>query len=158
MAKLAAWESLIAGTDCPLCLPRPIYTGYHYFVRRMTVSSLYLSRDQTYRGASTLVYDPRHVVRIDQFSSQEWQQFATDIQVAESAVYRVFKPDHVNVESLGNTVPHLHFHILPRYKVDGRWGRPIWMTHRGEMPERRLADSEYAELASLINVAIDHAV
>jgi diadenosine tetraphosphate (Ap4A) HIT family hydrolase len=33
-------------------------------------------------------------------------------------------PDHMNVESLGNVMPHLHWHIFPRCKNDGRWGAP----------------------------------
>ena len=28
--------------------------------------------------------------------------------------------------SLGNVVPHLHWHVVPRYRADPRWGAPIW--------------------------------
>jgi diadenosine tetraphosphate (Ap4A) HIT family hydrolase len=157
MAELTSWDELIAGTGCPLCAPRPQFTDFHYFVRKLRVSSLYLSREQTYRGASVVVYDLGHIVRIDQLSIPKWVNLATDIWLAESAVYRALKPDHVNVESLGNQVPHLHFHVIPRYKNDGRWRGPIW-TNRKEMPDRRLNDAEYAELARLLNSEIERAV
>ena len=48
------------------------------------------------------------------------------------------RPDHVNVESLGNVVPHLHWHIIPRYVGDARWGMPIWTTRSSAMPDHRL--------------------
>ena len=33
----------------------------------------------------------------------------------------------MNVEQMGNALPHLHWHIVPRYKDDPRWGKPIWV-------------------------------
>ena len=56
--------------------------------------------------------------------------------IAERYVTRAFQPDHVNLECLGNTVPHLHVAIIPRYRSDPRWGHPIWTTSRAEMPKR----------------------
>jgi len=128
-----------------------------YFVRKLSVATLYLSREQTYRGACLLIYDTEHAIRIDQLSADEWANFARDIYVAESAMFRALQPDHINVESLGNSIPHLHWHILPRYKNDGRWGGPIWLTTREEMPNARLEESEYLSLAASINSAFDNA-
>ena len=42
----------------------------------------------------------------------EW----SDPWVAESAASRAFQPDHLNLECLGNTVPHLHMGIILRYR------------------------------------------
>ncbi len=158
MSKLAAWDELIAGTDCPLCYPRPESSEFVYFVKKLSVSSLYLAREQRFRGASALVYDLRHVVRIDQLTVDEWRDLAIDLRVAETAVFRALKPDHINVESLGNSVPHLHFHLFPRYKDDGRWGEPICLTNRDEMAQAKLDDSQYAEMAEQINTEMEHVV
>ena len=155
MLMLATWEELVAGESCPLCLPRPHHNEFAYFVRKLSVSSLYLAREQSYMGTCSLVYDRRHVVRIDQLTADEWSELAQDIRKAEVGIFRALKPDHVNVESLGNTVPHLHWHIIPRYRHDGRWGNPIWTTLRDEMPQRSLADTEYREMADRINSGID---
>jgi diadenosine tetraphosphate (Ap4A) HIT family hydrolase len=73
-----------------------------------------------------LVLDLRHAVRPDQLSAEEWTVFCADLHKAETAIARVAKPDHINVVSLGNVVPHLHWHIVPRYRTDPRWGGPIW--------------------------------
>lgn len=145
--SLPSWFDLQSGHGCPLCEPRPRVNEFVYFVSRLSVSTLYLSRDQTYRGACAVVYDPAHVTRPSELSPAEWQQFASDTRVAELSVTRAFQPDHVNLECLGNTVPHLHVGIIPRYRSDPRWGHPIWMTSRAEMPKTLATDAECEELA-----------
>ena len=104
----------------------------------MSVSSLYLAKNQTYRGQCTLIFDLRHAARPDQLSADEWSAFCADLYAAQRAVVTVTHPDHVNVESLGNVVPHLHWHIIPRYVGDRRWGMPIWTTPLSAMPDIRL--------------------
>ena len=49
------------------------------------------------------------------------------------------KPDHINVESLGNVVPHLHWHIIPRYVGDPMWGAPVWQVPLDSMPDTTAA-------------------
>jgi len=63
-------------------------------------------------------------------------------------------PDHVNVESLGNVVPHLHWHVIPRYLDDARWGMPIWTTPLSAMPDHRLGETERANLIDLIRTVL----
>ncbi len=42
------------------------------------------------------------------------------------AIDSIFEPLKMNVESLGNGVPHLHWWITPRYVTDARPMAPIW--------------------------------
>lgn len=144
---LASWSDLRLGRGCPLCAPRPKANEYVYFVAELSISTLYLARDQTYRGTCAIVYDPAHVTRSSDLSDAEWRQFASDVRTAERAITAVFRPDHVNLECLGNTVPHLHIAIIPRYRSDPRWGRPIWTTSRDEIPRTRANDDECETLA-----------
>ncbi len=44
----------------------------------------------------------------------------------ECAIRDVLQPDKVNLASLGNVVPHLHWHVIPRWKNDCNFPRPIW--------------------------------
>ena len=142
-------------TNCPLCAPRPTSNEHWDLVVRLSVSSLYLAASQTYRGHCQLIFDVRHVARIDQLSPQEWRAMSDDLFRAESAIVRVAKPDHVNVESLGNVVPHLHWHIVPRYRDDPRWGQPIWTTPLSEMIERRLPHDERVALVDELRRALE---
>jgi methyltransferase (TIGR00027 family) len=136
------WEARVAGQACPLDAPRPASTDYWDFVGKLSVSSLYLTKNQTYRGYCQLIFDPRHVSRLDQLSHQEWTAWAADLFIAQQAVVRVVQPDHVNVESLGNIVPHLHWHIIPRFRTDPMWGTPIWQPPLDSMPDTRLAAAD----------------
>jgi diadenosine tetraphosphate (Ap4A) HIT family hydrolase len=77
-------------------------------------------------GQCLLILDLRHATRPDQLSAAEWASFCADLHRAETAVVRAVRPDHINIVSLGNVVPHLHWHIIPRYRADPRWGGPIW--------------------------------
>src|SRR4051812_4069123 len=100
---------------CPFDAPRPASNEHWDFIGALSTSSLYLSKNQTYRGYSLLVFDARHVERIDQLSAAEWSAFASDLHVANRAISDVMRPDHMNVEQLGNVIAHLHWHIVPRY-------------------------------------------
>jgi diadenosine tetraphosphate (Ap4A) HIT family hydrolase len=45
--------------------------------------------------------------------------------VAE-AVFRAFQPRKLNYELLGNSVPHLHWHLFPRHDGDANPSGPVW--------------------------------
>jgi diadenosine tetraphosphate (Ap4A) HIT family hydrolase len=140
------WRKLVAGEGCPFEPPRAESNENWDLVATLSVSSLYLAGNQTYRGQCLLILDLRHAVRPDQLSAQEWASFCADLHRAERAVVAVVKPDHVNVAALGNVVPHLHWHVIPRTVGDPRWGAPIWTDSLGDMPETRLPARERAEL------------
>lgn len=55
---------------------------------------------------------------------------------AESALRDVLAPDKINLASLGNVVPHLHWHVIPRFGDDPHFPNPVW----GE----RLRDAPHA--------------
>ena len=48
----------------------------------------------------------------------------------EQALRRVFNPDKVNLASFGNMVPHLHWHIIPRFNGDAHFPDPVWAQRR----------------------------
>jgi hypothetical protein len=104
---LPSWFELRSGHGCPLCAPRPERNELVYFVCELSVSSLYLARDQTYRGTCALVSDPAHVTRPGELERVAWLRFCEDAWRAERAVLHAFSPDHVNLECLRDTVPHL---------------------------------------------------
>ena len=72
--------------------------------------------------------------------------FFADLLRAERAVARALRPDHMNLAVLGNIIPHLHWHVVPRYTSDPRWGAPIWPTSLADMPDTRLDARERADL------------
>ena len=58
----------------------------------------------------------------------------------ELAVREVMAPLKVNVASLGNVVPHLHWHIIPRYADDAHFPAPVWAQAARQTDEATLAE------------------
>ena len=148
------WQRRVRGEACPMDAPRPDSNDSWDLIAKLSVSSLYLSKDQTYRGRCVVIFDLRHAARPDELTLDEWNAFCADLYAGEQAVMRVVKPDHVNIESLGNVVPHLHWHILPRTLDDPRWGSPIWLSSLADMRELRLEPREQAELVAALRAAL----
>ncbi len=67
--------------------------------------------------------------------------------VAE-AVFRAFEPRKLNYELLGNSVTHLHWHLVPRYADDPNPQWPIW-SNQAFLDAPLRTEIEPAELASL---------
>ena len=150
----ASWEDLVSGRSCPFDAPRADSTPHWELVRTLTASSWYLPFNQMYRGHGVLVFDPRHVTRLAELTTAEWHAYAADLHRVAAAITAVCKPDHMNVESLGNVMPHLHWHVIPRYKNDGRWGQPIWAPDAGSQPERRLDADDRERLLTDLRTAL----
>ncbi len=140
------WDRLAAGQSCPFDAPRPEHTDHWDRVAALSASTLYLPHNQTYRGHVVLVFDPRHATRLDELTSAEWSAYSVDLHRTVSAAMTVCRADHVNVESLGNLMPHLHWHVVPRYKTDARWGAPIWAADLAQQPDVRLPAEQRARL------------
>ncbi|HSZ73275.1 MAG TPA: HIT family protein [Rhizomicrobium sp.] len=150
---MTTWDKLALGTDCPFDAPRPTSNEHWDLIAPLSVSSLYLQKNQTYRGHCILVLE-RHAIRPDQLSAEEWAAFCADLHVAERAVVQIVQPDHINIASLGNVMPHLHWHIVPRYRDDPRWGDPIWPTNLADMPDIRLSADEQAGLLAKLRAIL----
>jgi len=116
-----------AVTGCSLCPPRNPAAEDRYEIARLSISTLYLYGDQRFRGYSVLAFDARHAVSLAELSSSEYTRYMDDLRSSVQAITGALEPDHMNVEQMGNALPHLHWHIVPRYKDDPRWGSPIWI-------------------------------
>ena len=140
---------------CPLCVPRPEDCEHWLKVATLSVSTLYLDRNQTYRGHCQLVYDGPHVEGLEQLDSAEYTRLTQDLRRAAVAISALQRPDRMNYVSLGNVVPHVHWHIVPRYRSDPRCGAPIYTTDMREMRVTRLDEAEYRQIAANIRAQLE---
>jgi diadenosine tetraphosphate (Ap4A) HIT family hydrolase len=56
------------------------------------------------------------------------------------------QPDKINLASLGNVVPHLHWHVIPRFVDDPHFPNPVWGVKVRETP--RVAPLDLAKRLS----------
>ncbi|HZD13247.1 MAG TPA: HIT family protein [Candidatus Binatus sp.] len=80
-------------------------------------------------------------------ADDERRRFLEDMSYVAKALALTFKPDKMNYELLGNGQPHMHWHLVPRYKSDPLWGRPIWI---GGTKRKRLDKEAYADIVNQI--------
>ena len=76
--------------------------------------------------------------------------FFRDLMLAAQALEQVYRPDKMNLQILGNLIPHLHAHLTPRYHGDPAPGRPI--DPNGGM--KLLRARTYEEQAKVIRKAL----
>jgi len=60
------------------------------------------------------------------------------VLAVERVLREQLKPDKINLASLGNVVPHLHWHVIPRWTDDSHFPDPIWAAARCEAPPRNI--------------------
>lgn len=141
---------------CPFCAlcasPEP--NEFVYPVASLPSSELVLKANQHYQGYCLLIYRhsgpgpcPKSIAELDPLS---WQQFAADLRSALCALRQACPADLYNAESLGNTIGHLHFHLIPRRLGDGRFGLPIWTSKLEDMPSRQACADELLQTAAKI--------
>jgi diadenosine tetraphosphate (Ap4A) HIT family hydrolase len=74
-----------------------------------------------------------------------------DLYRAAGAISSACSPDLMNYASMGNVVPHVHWHLVPRYRTDPRWGFPIYTSDLSDMSVTMLSDTEYRDLLHKIS-------
>lgn len=148
------WAALMQGIDCPICAPRSDTNEYHDKVAELSVSTLYLVRNQTYRGYCVMIFNPRHATGLETLTADEHAAFSRDLKRAADAIAAVVKPGLMNYATLGNVIPHLHYHLIPRYDTDPRWGAPIWESELAAMQVTTLPDADFAQLRDAIGAAL----
>ena len=68
----------------------------------------------------------RHVAETTDLSPDDRRHLMDMVFATEKAVRDVVGPDKMNVASLGNVVPHVHWHVIPRRRNDAHFPNPIW--------------------------------
>ena len=112
--------------NCPFCqkLADPNSWPASDIVWRFPNSVAVLGPWQQYTGYCVLV-SHEHATELSQLGPTR-AAFLDEMSLLAAAIEACFKPQKLNYELLGNQVPHLHWHIFPRYVTDHDRRRPVW--------------------------------
>lgn len=113
-------------------------------------SVAFVYEDQTFRGRVVIVLK-RHAEQITELPLRENSELYTETLQTANAVQKAVTSERINLANLGNEVPHLHWHIIPRFPNDPNPGRPPWPA-----PETKLSEEEYTLLAERIRDNLEH--
>ncbi|MBA2227013.1 MAG: HIT family protein [Gemmataceae bacterium] len=114
-------------SSCPLCaaLADP---QQHWGARQVWAfphSVAVLGPWQYYTGYCLLV-SREHVTELSQLGARR-TPFLEEMALLAEAIEACFQPHKLNYELLGNQVPHLHWHLFPRYADDPQSRQPVWL-------------------------------
>jgi len=110
-----------------------------------------LNRDQFFPGY-TFVFTRNHMTELFHLDRERRIAVMEEVTAVASALNTVFKPDKINYELIGNMVPHMHWHLVPRFRDDPLWPRTIWA---GLHDERFLGPEDRAGRIELIRKALE---
>ncbi|WP_253453646.1 HIT family protein [Neisseria perflava] len=68
----------------------------------------------------------QHIAEMTDLSAAERDEIMQMVYKVEAAMRQVFRPAKINLASLGNVVPHLHWHVIARFDNDANFPAPIW--------------------------------
>ena len=148
----ADWSERVRGKDCAMCADGRAEVAHgssRIFAGR--VSDAYLVRnDVGQHGYCVVVWRGRHVSDPTELTTDEATTYFDEVLRVARAVERVFTPIKMNLEMLGNSLPHLHTHVVPRHLDDGEPGHPAHFMRADMQNEPKIPDDEYAaDLAAL---------
>ena len=89
-----------------------------------------------------------HVREMTQLSRNERARFMDVVYAVEEALRECLRPEKINLASLGNMTPHLHWHVIPRFPDDPHFPKPIWSA-AVRQPAARSATSDEISAALL---------
>jgi diadenosine tetraphosphate (Ap4A) HIT family hydrolase len=84
-----------------------------------------LVEDADYPGFCRVIWN-RHIREMTDLSVAERAHLMATVFAVEAAIREVMQPDKINLASLGNLTPHLHWHVIPRHTHDKHFPQPVW--------------------------------
>lgn len=105
---------------CPLCAEDGGETVWRDDALRVV-----LPREADYPGFTRVIWNA-HVAEMTDLAPGECDRLMRAVFAVERVQREVLAPDKVNLASLGNAVPHLHWHVIPRWHDDRHFPQPVW--------------------------------
>jgi len=104
---------------------RPEETPFGIRVYAGEVSDAYLQRPDIQRGYTVVIWRGRHVAEPTELDEEESTRYWRELLHVGRALETTLRPVKLNYDVLGNSLPHLHTHVIPRYADDPRPGWPF---------------------------------
>ncbi|MEQ1792892.1 MAG: HIT family protein [Nitrospira sp.] len=99
-----------------------------HFITDLGLSQAYLHEDQFFPGWTVVVFR-RHATELFHLAPTERMQLMEEVTLVAKALSQVFNALKINYELLGNQLPHIHWHLIPRLATDPAPLEPVWRVH-----------------------------
>jgi diadenosine tetraphosphate (Ap4A) HIT family hydrolase len=129
----------LTDADCELCRD----VGGELLYQNAQLRVVWVD-EPDYPGFCRVVWN-RHVREMTDLAADDRNLLMSAVFVTESALRDFLQPDKINLASLGNVTPHLHWHVVPRFAEDRHFPAPIWAAPK-RPPRSMISDSSEAVL------------
>lgn len=102
-----------------------------YFILELAHTFVVAEDFQRYPGYCLLLMKS-HIEHLVELPAAEQQGVFAEVAMVSQAVWQEFQPRRLNYECLGNSLPHVHWHVVPRYEWDPDPANTIWSRPAGE--------------------------
>jgi diadenosine tetraphosphate (Ap4A) HIT family hydrolase len=106
--------------NCTLCLPTP-----HEILWQDDFCRVVLLNDADY-PAYCRVELIAHIKEMTDLPPLQRARLMRTVFAVETAIREIIQPDKINLASLGNKTPHVHWHIIPRFENDKHFPNSHW--------------------------------
>ena len=96
-----------------------------------------------------------HVKEMTDLPIEQRSQLMEVVFVVEQAIRDVLHPDKINLASLGNKTPHLHWHVLPRFTTDKHFPNSHWGELVRESKTEKLSAETILQIKTIISVCLE---
>lgn len=100
---------------CVLC--EKVKNPGEFLIKEFKNSLLVVGEHQYFPGYCQLILK-EHVADLTDLSGSIQEEFFKELMVSAETVRKAYRPARLNYSSLGNVVPHIHFHLFPRYQKE----------------------------------------
>lgn len=126
--------------SCPLCNP-PDNLNEIWRNAQLRVIDV---PDAGYPGYTRVIWN-EHVTEMTDLNIPQREHLMNAVWLVETVMRNELSPLKVNLAQFGNQVPHLHWHIIPRWPLDSHFPDAIWAVSRQRSPEQQLAWEGFRE-------------
>jgi diadenosine tetraphosphate (Ap4A) HIT family hydrolase len=124
-----------------------------YLIHEFKHSYMVLGDHQYYKGYCVLALK-EHIRELHELDTEQQREMFEELMRAGQAVYEAFQPWKMNYSCYGNQVPHIHWHIFPRYESDPDHLKQPWY-HSAEFDKHPTTDAEKSEHIRLVQSKLD---
>lgn len=121
-----------------------------HFLGECGLTKAYVFEDQFFPGWTVLVLKD-HVSELFELSKEASHRLMEEVSYVAKTLARVFDAKKMNYELLGNQVPHIHWHLIPRLKTDPAPMKPVWCVPHEPV---RLPPDQLAERVTRLRSAL----
>lgn len=118
--------------DCVLCHPQKENVVWKNKELRVIQVD-----DPLFPGYFRVIWN-KHIAEMSDLTDDERQLLEKVLLTVEKVVREQMQPDKINWAQFGNMVPHLHWHIIARYRDDSYFPESIWGLKQREVAEEKV--------------------